>query len=188
MFDTANISLPLADGGYFCTLCRHNVVNTLYFNKIVSFLDICILSNCHIGCRYINDFQPRLSFSYWRYQHGMPSRARVTVGHLSVRLSVCPIVRQQQRWPAGLLLSVLWTEDIDRQLPASALRISCRRAQQQRRRSTTALSSKCGQCHVDSRGTRLNNESQTCSACITVVRMEALRHIVERGMSDRVNV
>jgi len=31
-------------------------------------------------------------------------------------------------------------------------------AQQQRRRST-ALSSKCGQCHVDSGGTRLNTDS-----------------------------
>jgi len=30
-------------------------------------------------------------------------------------------------------------------------------AQQQRRRST-AISSKCGQCHVDSRGTRLNTD------------------------------
>jgi len=43
------------------------------------------------------------------------------------RLSVCPINRQQQ--PAGLLLSVLWTGDIDQQRPA--LHTSCRRALQQ---------------------------------------------------------
>jgi len=36
----------------------------------------------------------------------------------SDRLSVCPVDRQQQRRPAGLLLSALRTGDIGRQLPA----------------------------------------------------------------------
>ena len=44
------------------------------------------------------------------------------------------------------------TGGTNRQQPAP--RTSCRRAQQQRRRST-ALGSKCRQCHVDRRGTRL---------------------------------
>ena len=35
---------------------------------------------------------------------------------------------------------------------------------QQQRRSSTAFSSKCGQCHVDSRGTRLNTSSSSSSS------------------------
>ena len=42
--------------------------------------------------------------------HGTKSMKRS-----SVRLSVCPIDQQQQRWPAGLLLSALRARDIDRQ-------------------------------------------------------------------------
>jgi len=38
----------------------------------------------------------------------------VTVGCPSVRPSVCPVGRQQQQRPAGLLLSALHAEDIDR--------------------------------------------------------------------------
>jgi len=58
-----------------------------------------------------------------------------------VRPSVCPVYRPlQQRAAAGLPLSARRAGDIDRLLPG---------AQQQRRRST-ALSSECGQCHVDS--------------------------------------
>jgi len=37
----------------------------------------------------------------------LPSACRVCV---TVRVSVCPVDRQQQRWPAGLLLSVLRQE------------------------------------------------------------------------------
>ena len=68
-------------------------------------------------------------------------------GRKSVRLtSVClSRRRQQQRRAAGLVLSAA----------AGAIAVAGRGAQQQRRRSTT-LSSKCGQCHVDSRRTRLN--------------------------------
>ena len=73
----------------------------------------------------------------------------------SVSQPVHSIVRQQHRWPAGLLLSALRAADIDLQLPAR--RTGCRRAQQQRRRST-ALRSKCGQCHVDRRGARLSTD------------------------------
>jgi len=48
----------------------------------------------------------------------MRIRVYVTGGRPSVRLSTClyPIDRQQHRQPAGLLLSALWTGDIDRQL------------------------------------------------------------------------
>jgi len=56
-----------------------------------------------------------------------------------------------------LLLSAPLAGDIASQLPAP--RISSRRAQQQQRHST-ARSSKCGQCRVDSPGTRLNTETQ----------------------------
>ena len=77
----------------------------------------------------------------------------------SVRLSVGRLSqshnRQQQRWPAGLLFSAMRAEYINRQRRAPAPRSNWRHAQQQRGRST-AQSSKCGQCHVDSRGTRLN--------------------------------
>jgi len=57
----------------------------------------------------------------------------------SIRPSVCPVDRQQQQRAAGLLLRTRRAGDIDRQ-------------------QSTALSSKCGQCHVDSRGTRLNTD------------------------------
>jgi len=67
----------------------------------------------------------------------------------SVRPSVCAIIRQEQRRAAGLLLSAVRAGDISRQRRAPM--------QQQRRRST-AFSSKCGQCHVDGRGRRLNTD------------------------------
>jgi len=55
---------------------------------------------------------------YWRFPHTMWNEVYVTVGRSSVRPSVCPIDRQQQRRPAGLQLSALWTGDIDRYLRA----------------------------------------------------------------------
>jgi len=54
---------------------------------------------------------------------------------------VYPIIQPQARRAAGLLLSAVWTGDIDRQRRRPG-------AQQQRRRST-ALNSKCKQRHVD---------------------------------------
>jgi len=51
------------------------------------------------------------SFLFW------PTRY-VTVECPSVSLSVCPIDRQQQRRPAGLLLNALWAGYIDRALQA----------------------------------------------------------------------
>jgi len=63
-----------------------------------------------------------------------------------VRLSVCPIIRpQQRRATAGLLLSAVQAGDIARQRQAP-----CSNGAAARGRST-ALGSKCGQCHVDSR-------------------------------------
>jgi len=43
-----------------------------------------------------------------------------TVERQSVRPSVCPVDRQQQRRAVGLLLSAMRTGDIDRQRPAPA--------------------------------------------------------------------
>ena len=77
----------------------------------------------------------------------MRSRVYETAERPSVRLSVPSIdSSSEQRRAAGLLLSAVreWT-------------VAGADAQQQRRRNTT-FSSKCGQCHIDSRGTRLNTD------------------------------
>ena len=50
----------------------------------------------------------------------------ISNGRMSVRLSVCPTDGQRQRPVAGLLLSALQAEDIDRQLQATAPRTSYR--------------------------------------------------------------
>ena len=72
----------------------------------------------------------------------------------SVRLSVCRIAAAT----AGGFAA---------ERPAGrGVLIDSSRAQQQRRRST-ALGSKCGQCRVDSRGTRLS--TQTCLSVTYVV-------------------
>jgi len=55
--------------------------------------------------------------------------------YITARPSVCPIDRQQQRQPAGLLLSAMPAEDTDRQLQAR-----CRR----RTAGAPALSSNAG--------------------------------------------
>jgi len=62
----------------------------------------------------------------------------------SVSPSVCPIDRQQQQWPAGLLLSPRGQE---------ILIDSCGR-----HAAGAALSSKCGQRYVDSRRSKLNTD------------------------------
>ena len=73
-----------------------------------------------------------------------------TVECLSVCLSVCPIVRQPLRRAAAECTA------------SSEYRDSAGAgAQPQRRRHgarSTTLSSKCGQCRVDSRGTRLSTD------------------------------
>jgi len=61
-----------------------------------------------------------------------------------VRPSVCPVIRPQQRREAGLLLSAVQAGDIDRQRRAPCSNGAAARG----RRS--ALSSKHGECHVDS--------------------------------------
>ena len=63
----------------------------------------------------------------------------------SVRQSVCPISQTQQRRAVGLLLSAVRAEDIDRQRRAPGSSSAAARGR------STALSSKCGQGHVDSR-------------------------------------
>ena len=65
--------------------------------------------------------------------------------HPSVRQSVYPISRTQQRRAAGLLLSAVHATDIDRQRRAPGSSSAAARCR------STALSSKRGQCHVGSR-------------------------------------
>jgi len=75
-------------------------------------------------------------------------RIYVTVRCPSVCLSVCPIYRPLQQRAAGLLLWARRTGDIDRQ---------------RRPPSSTAASSKCGQCHVVSWRRKLNTDlSRLC--------------------------
>jgi len=66
-----------------------------------------------------------------------------------VRPSVCPIDRQQQRRPAGLLLSALRTGGIDRLLQGRRLAVSSGR--------------ECGQCYVVSRRKKLNGDLLKCT-------------------------
>ena len=75
----------------------------------------------------------------------MRSRVYKTVRCPSVRQSVCPISRTQQSRAAGLLLSAVRAKYIDRQRRAPGSSSAAARGR------STALSSKCGQCHVDSR-------------------------------------
>jgi len=84
----------------------------------------------------------------------MRSRVYETDERPSLRPSVCPIDRQQQLRAVGLLLSAPRPADIDRQ-QAPALSSNGAAA----RGHSTAISSKCGQCHVDNRGTTLNADS-----------------------------
>ena len=63
----------------------------------------------------------------------------------------CPV--GMRYWSTAADDSALWAGDTDRQL--SAPRVAY---QLQAHPAATALSSKCGQCHVDSRGTRLNTD------------------------------
>jgi len=76
----------------------------------------------------------------------MRSKVCVTVG----RLSVCPINRQQHRRPAGLLLSKLKAEDIDRQLAVGAVL------------QVTALNRKAGSVTLTADG---GGSTQTCLIC-----------------------
>ena len=83
--------------------------------------------------------------NYWHCSHSMPSRFYETIVHPSVRPSVFPIMRLQLRRAAGLLLSAVRAKDIDRQRRAPGSSSAAARGR------STALSSKCGQCHVDRR-------------------------------------
>jgi len=73
----------------------------------------------------------------------MRSRVYKTVRCPSVRQSVCPISQTQQRRAAGLLLSAVRSKDIDRQRRAPGSSSAAARVR------STALSSKCGQRHVN---------------------------------------
>jgi len=75
---------------------------------------------------------------------------------VSVRQSVCPIDRMLQQRAAGLLLGAPRASDIDRLLHGAP--VACPDAQQQLRRSSTAVSSKCEQRRVFSRRRRLNTD------------------------------
>ena len=95
----------------------------------------------------------------WHCPHSMLSRVYETVERpSSVRLSVFSIDREQQRRAAGLLLSAVWVGDMDRQ-------------------QAPALSSKCGQCHVDSRGTRLNTDLLMQSVAHIAAEVLVMQHL-----------
>jgi len=78
---------------------------------------------------------------YWHYLHTVCGAE--SVKQSSVRLSVCSIIRPQQRRAAGLLLSAGRAGDISwpRRAPSSNGAAAEGRS--------TAHGSKCGQCHVD---------------------------------------
>ena len=82
--------------------------------------------------------------------------ARLCNGRVSVRLSVCLSRRSTAAAACG---GVCCWAPSRQEISID----SCRRTQQQLRRST-ALSSQRGQCHVDNRGTRLNLLLLHCSA------------------------
>jgi len=89
-------------------------------------------------------------------------RSMVYVTVRCLRLSVCPVYLLLQQRAAGLLLSAT---------RAVRYRSTAAGAQQQRRRhntahSNTAVNSKCEQCHVYSRRSRLNTrlEAETVLA------------------------
>ena len=81
---------------------------------------------------------PTLGSRTAKEQNSMVRRAGF-MKRSGVCLSVSPVDRQQQRRAAGLLLSAPRAGDIGQQ-------------------QATALGRKCGQCRVDSRGTRLNTD------------------------------
>ena len=98
-----------------------------------------------------------------------------------VRLSVCPIDRQQQRRAAGLLLSAPRAGYVDRLLHGAPAGCSRHDVLQ-----VPALSSKCGQRHVDSRCRRLNTDlfnvtplTQCCN--LKQVSDEPARHTVSQS-------
>ena len=99
-----------------------------------------------------SNFLCYLCFRRWRCPaqclHSMQSRVYTIAG----RPSVCPINRQQQRRPEGLLLS---------DLEAGGINDSCGRAASAVVEAP-ALSNKCGQRHVESRRRRLNRELLSC--------------------------
>ena len=90
--------------------------------------------------------QKCILYSYWYFSHSM--RSRVYKCWTSVCLSVRPTIRPPYAAAAGLLLSAVAAGNIDRQRRPP-------NAQQQQRRST-AHSSKCEQCRVDSWRRKLN--------------------------------
>jgi len=67
----------------------------------------------------------------------MRSRVYVTVGRPSVRLSVCPVDRQQLRRSAGLLLSATQAGYIDRQLQTRCWRHASGAGTQQQMRAAS---------------------------------------------------
>ena len=111
------------------------------------------------SCLLFTSFKRNLKPYYCHCLHNMQSRIYETVVHLSV----CPIDQQQQRWPSGLLLSTLLS--LGRRYWSTAV---CTEAAYQLQvcsaamRHSMAVSCKCGQCHIDSRGTRLNTDLFVC--------------------------
>ena len=93
-------------------------------------------------------------------------------------MCVCPSVRLSchsaiQRRAAGLPLSAVRAGDIDRQWWAPG-------AEQQRRRST-ALSSECGKCHVDSRVDETEHRLVTIMTITTLIWSNFLRFLQKKS-------
>jgi len=76
--------------------------------------------------------------------HDTATEQALCNGRVSVRLCVCSIYQPLQQHAAGLLLVALTAADVEGPAATS--------------HSSTAVSSKCEQCHVYSRRRRLNSE------------------------------
>jgi len=119
---------------------------------------------------------PRPFYSLLALPHSMRSRVYVTVGRPSVRpsvrLSVCPIVRQPVRRVAGLLLSAVRAGDVDRQRRAPAPSSSGAAARAAARRSAANAGSVMSTAEL----TRL---TQTCQlynkgAYMSIIRLTSV--------------
>jgi len=119
---------------------------------------------------------PRPFYSLLALPHSMRSRVYVTVGRPSVRPSVrlplCPIVRQPVRRVAGLLLSAVRAGDVDRQRRAPAPSSSGAAARAAARRSAANAGSVMSTAEL----TRL---TQTCQlynkgAYMSIIRLTSV--------------
>ena len=113
------------------------------------------------GRKFAVAFQPLrrglvIDTTAYKYSEQGTCNGRASVC-LSVRLSVRQSIDRFDSSPAGRRVCCWARDNQSTAVGAGAAYISCRRAQQQRRRST-ALSSKCERCRVHSRETRRDKD------------------------------